>query len=356
MAELINYSFTKANSADIGTEWDDHGSLSGQFEILSNMAHVTSGTNTNDGAETCNSITTPTDQYAEVTLGTTSASGIGTGYGVYCRVATASNTGYRLIGSADGYELLRFNSGSSTSLASGAGTTFTTSDVLRLEVTGSGATVTLKMFKNGAQIGSDVSDTSGSRITSANRVGLGYSSSDATGSGIASFRAGSMGTTSYTLTAAQGSYSLTGQTANLARAYVPMAANQGSYGLTGQDATLSYAAARSMPADVGFYTLAGSEALVDIAMNAGLGEYALTGQNATLDYAGLTHRTLTADQGSYTLTGQDVPLFWAHVLQAVQGTYNLLGSSVILRWSEETSAGGIVLVQAITITKLKIGL
>lgn len=354
MAELISYSFTKANSADIGTEWDDHGSLSGQFEILSNMAHVTSGTNGNDGAETVNSITTPTDQYAEVTLGTTSASGRGTGYGVYCRLATANHTGYRLIGSDDGWELLRFNSGTSASISNGA-TAFDTGDILYLEITGT-STVSWAVKKNGSAVASGTDTASGSPITAANRVGIGYSSSDATGSGIASFRAGSIGTTSYTLTADQGSYSLTGQTANLARAYVPMAANQGSYGLTGQDATLSYAAARSMPADTGFYTLAGSEALVDIAMNAGLGEYALTGQNATLDYAGLTHRTLTADQGSYTLTGQDVPLFWAHVLQAVQGTYNLLGSSVILRWSEETSAGGIVLVQAITITKLKIGL
>lgn len=352
MAELISYSFAKANSSDIGTEWDDHGSLSGQFEILSSMAHVTSGTNGNDGAETCNSITTPVDQYAECTLGTTSASGRGTGYGVYCRLATANHTGYRLIGSDDGWELLRFNSGTSASISNGA-TAFDTGDILYLEITGT-STVSWAVKKNGSAVASGTDTASGSPITAANRVGIGYSSSDATGSGIASFRAGSIGTTSYTLTAAQGSYSLTGQTANLARAYAPMAAAQGSYGLTGQNATLSYTVARIITADQGLYTVVGSDALVDIGMNAEFGEYDLNGQDVTLDYAGITHRTLTADQGSYALNGQDMSMLWAHVLAALQGSYSLIGSSAILRWSEQISTGGAM--KYITITKLKIGL
>jgi hypothetical protein len=83
----------------------------------------------------------------------------------------------------------------------------------------------------------------------------------------------------YTLTAAQGSYTNTGQAANLAHGYVLTAAQ-------------------------GVYTYTGSDAYRDIAMAAAQGSYTNTGQSANLVFA----RTLTASQGSYTVNGQTVAL------------------------------------------------
>lgn len=76
---------------------------------------------------------------------------------------------------------------------------------------------------------------------------------------------GGVGGTSYTLTAAQGSFTLTGQDANLVVGRLPLTADQGAYTLTGQDATLTY--------DQNFYTV-----------TADAGSFTLTGQSAGLTY------------------------------------------------------------------------
>ena len=106
----------------------------------------------------------------------------------------------------------------------------------------------------------------------------------------------------YTLTAAQGSFTLTGQAAGLTASRLLTAA-QGSYTLTGQAATLK--AARLITAAQGSYTL--------------------TGQDATLTYTPAVTYTLTAAQGAFTLTGQAAGLTAARLLTAEQGTYSLTG-------------------------------
>lgn len=82
-----------------------------------------------------------------------------------------------------------------------------------------------------------------------------------------------------TLTADQGSYTLTGQAATLSR-QVRLTAEQGSYALTGQDADTAPA-----------FKIAADQ-----------GSYVLTGQDA----ATRKGSTLLAGQGAYLLTGQDV--------------------------------------------------
>lgn len=125
---------------------------------------------------------------------------------------------------------------------------------------------------------------------------------------------------SYTLTAAQGSYSLAGQAAGL-RANHILTAAQGSYSLNGQDATLR----KSYPlvAAQGSYSLSGQDAALRASrvLSAAQGNYALNGQAANLLYG----RTLAAAQGTYTLTGQDAGLRIARVVLAGQGSYSLSG-------------------------------
>lgn len=128
------------------------------------------------------------------------------------------------------------------------------------------------------------------------------------------------------LTAAAGSYALTGQAANLRRGYRLVAA-QGSYALTGQPAALKRQL--KLTAAQGSYALTGSAALVDFAITASSGSYTLTGQAAQLRVT----RKLVAAQGSYALTGQAAGLRVARKLAAAQGSYNLTGQDVTLTYS-----------------------
>lgn len=132
----------------------------------------------------------------------------------------------------------------------------------------------------------------------------------------------------YPLTAAQGSYALTGQPAGLAVARVITAA-QGSYALTGIAANLVYG--KTLAAEQGTYSLSGQAAGVRLArvMAASQGSYTLSGQPAGLRAT----RTLTAAQGAYTLSGQTANLFAARRLTAEQGAYTLTGIAAGLIYS-----------------------
>lgn len=123
---------------------------------------------------------------------------------------------------------------------------------------------------------------------------------------------GSSSGSSYTLTADQASYSLTGQTTGLLFNRTLVAAN-GSYALTGQDVTLQKATpgAYNMPAEAGSYSWNGSNALGDYAMNAINGSYALSGQDVTFSRAYPQNYTLTANGGSYTFNGNAARLVWS---------------------------------------------
>jgi hypothetical protein len=142
----------------------------------------------------------------------------------------------------------------------------------------------------------------------------------------------SAGGGAYTLTAEQGSYTLTGQAAALLAGRA-LAAAQGSYTLTGQDAALLKG--NTLAADQGSYSLTGQDAalLRGLLLSAAQGSYALTGQDATLTYTPLGAFSLTADQGSYALTGQSVSLLWGHVLAAGQGSYTLNGQDATLTYT-----------------------
>lgn len=129
-----------------------------------------------------------------------------------------------------------------------------------------------------------------------------------------------------TLTAAQGTYTLTGQSVNLTIAR-RVTAEQGTYTLTGQDVTLRQG--KTLTAEQGTYTLTEQSAslLVSRQISLAQGSYTLTGQDVTLTKSG-GDKTLTAGQGTYTLTGYDVSLSLARKLTAEQGTYTLNGQDV----------------------------
>lgn len=162
----------------------------------------------------------------------------------------------------------------------------------------------------------------------------GYSNYGATGMVEISYTAPSGG---YTLTAAQGSFTLTGQATTLTVART-IAAAQGTFTLTGYAADLLEGSGYYFTVDVGSYTLTGNATALQkgYLVTAVQGSHTLTGQNAGL----LTTRTLSAEQGSYSLTGQDATLTKSSAtkLTADYGTFAITGQAATITVQHTLSA------------------
>lgn len=100
----------------------------------------------------------------------------------------------------------------------------------------------------------------------------------------------------YTLTADQGSYTMTGNTAGLLRA-LKMAAAQGTYTMTGNAANLTYG--KTLIADTGTYVITGYDARRQVSRVAGTGTYTIVGNDAALRYG----NNMGAETGVYLLNG-----------------------------------------------------
>jgi hypothetical protein len=129
------------------------------------------------------------------------------------------------------------------------------------------------------------------------------------------------------LTSAQGSLTLTGQTALLPLNRM-LTASQGSYVLSGQAVGLDFSGGATLVAAQGSYALSGQAMTPTIAVYLAMaqGAYVLSGQTALLPLS----RLLTAAQGAYVLSGQDMLLTIAMILTAAQGSYVLSGQDITL--------------------------
>lgn len=136
-------------------------------------------------------------------------------------------------------------------------------------------------------------------------------------------------TVSYTLTAAQGSFALGGQTAAL-RVTRRAAAAQGAFALNGQTAAPR----------------------VGYRVPAAQGSFALSGQAATLGVTGSP--VLVAAQGAFALNGQTVATRAARRVSAVQGSLALAGQAAVLFVSAISAQGAFALngqVAALRVTR-----
>jgi hypothetical protein len=138
------------------------------------------------------------------------------------------------------------------------------------------------------------------------------------------------GGTSYSLTADQGLYNLSGQTTRLSVTRQLLAV-QGSYSLNGQIAGLKFGHAAI--AAQGSYSLNGQAANIRVAriLASVQGSYSLNGQTANLVYSGAGPKTLTADFGTYSLNGQSSVIKAARSLSAAPGAYTLTGNASVLK-------------------------
>lgn len=141
----------------------------------------------------------------------------------------------------------------------------------------------------------------------------------------------------YTLTAAQGTYTIIGSDA---LADYAVTAAQGSFVVTGQDASLlrTY----TLSAAQGSYSLSGQDAAFTLGygLTAESGTYAFSGQDAVLSYQ--QSGAITASSGTFLLTGQDVTFQYLRVysLTAESGSYNVSGQAAALTYSADATPFG----------------
>lgn len=127
----------------------------------------------------------------------------------------------------------------------------------------------------------------------------------------------------FTLTASNGSYSITGEAATLSNG-LPLA--DGVYSLAGQAATLSQGTGNfSLLATAGSYALFGFPSNSNLQLDAANGSYAIVGENTNNGI------TLAAAFGSYAMTGEAVTLTQSgggsFNLSAAFGTYSITGEA-----------------------------
>jgi hypothetical protein len=168
MAILFSDDFNRANGA-LGANWD--AATDDFHAIVSNEAVYSVG------GGPCLTDVAAHAATADVIVSFTIASTMAGFDGGVCARANFNLTGstgdgYVLNVFSGTYELYRrINNVNGTALVSASNTT-AEGDVWSLYVSGVGATVTLKVLRNGAQVGSDISDSAGNRITQAARTGF----------------------------------------------------------------------------------------------------------------------------------------------------------------------------------------
>jgi hypothetical protein len=168
----------------------------------------------------------------------------------------------------------------------------------------------------------------------------------------------------YTLDAAAGSYTVSGQGTDLFAARILNAAvgtyavsgldsllvsqrilnaATGSYVITGADALL--VAQRMLAAGAGSYLITGADALLVAArvLNASPGSYAITGADAILLYTPVGAFDLLAEPGVYAITGANALNLAARIINAEPGIYNVSGVDATLLYTSLTppTAGGL---------------
>lgn len=144
-------------------------------------------------------------------------------------------------------------------------------------------------------------------------------------------------TTQRSITAAQASFTLTGSAAGLTAQRLLTAA-QASFTLTGNAAALNHGYA--LTAATGTFTLTGNAAglTAQRLLTAAHGAFTLTGQDAALTYSAGT--TLVAATGTFTLTGNAAGLTAQRRITAAQASFTLTGNAAVLSRGYSLAAAG----------------
>ena len=171
MATLWSDDFNRANETPLNaTTWPLTGT--GSFNLASNQA--SHPTDANDNEVYYSAASAIGDQWCQMTITGDGGASAEQGIGVVCRhIASGSTrTFIRAIYDTAAVTVRVFSAGTGTSAGS---RTFTlnTTDVLRMEVTGTSPNIVIRLFKNGVQQGADFTGVTGPNT---GKPGMAYSS------------------------------------------------------------------------------------------------------------------------------------------------------------------------------------
>ncbi len=160
----------------------------------------------------------------------------------------------------------------------------------------------------------------------------------------------------FSLVAANGSFTHTGQNASLVIAG-RTTGDLGTFTFTGRDVGLNYSAggAKTLVSSQGSFSFTGQEIGFDYAVPFSELQYTLTGQNVTLTVT-LAAKILTAAHGSFTHTGQTAGLAFNHGTTGALGSYTLTRVNATLTYSGGAAPSVAPKNQRINISRLRIGL
>lgn len=161
--------FDRADSADLGADWTP---VAGGMRIDGNEAYIgTLGSTAGVLHRERHSGTLAVDHYAQADITQLSAGGY-SDLRIMVRW-TGTDSFYELrVNNAGEWYVNRVTSGGETDITSGTGLTLALPETWRLEVEGTGATVTLTVKRNGSTVAT-YDDTAGSRIISGANAGIG---------------------------------------------------------------------------------------------------------------------------------------------------------------------------------------
>lgn len=256
--------------------------------------------------------------------------GVGVGMGVALSIDTGgANTCIRLITSLAGWELARFNAGSFTSLGSGSATTFTIADKFRLEYTKATGAWALYKFTGASPGAAFATGTDPSPLSNI-QFGICYSSIGNSASVIDNFEFGDFAAAGTTLSPAEGSVVITGQTPALSKTLAP---SSGSVVISGNIPGITL----TLVPGTGSVVITGQSPTVAqaVVISPALASVVITGQTPTL----IT--TLVPSVGSVVITGNTPSI--TKILFPTEGSVVISGNTPALSLSLGPATGSVVI-------------
>ncbi len=164
MATLFSDDFNTGTEPN-STNWTES---SADWDLVSSRLRCVS----NPGAiRFCQTTTSAHAAQTDVKAGVTRITGSGFDGGVAVRTNGANTMYYLNAYGSNNIDVYRRVGGADT-LVGSRNQTHAANDIFALEVSGTGATVTLKVYRNGTQVSTNLSDSSGSRITASGQTGV----------------------------------------------------------------------------------------------------------------------------------------------------------------------------------------
>lgn len=168
----VSDDFNRAEASSLGANWTNTGSTT--IGVRSNQCYFGDSWGAGEQHRMRYTATalSGVDQYVEFDITTLPSTGYGDAR-IMARFSSATSAYEFRRDNAGSWYVNRITSGGETDIVSGSAGTFSATETWRMEVSGSGATVSIAVYKDGVQQGSTYSDTDASRITTGTTVGIG---------------------------------------------------------------------------------------------------------------------------------------------------------------------------------------